>query len=149
MELDSVRLLKSLPKPDDPLWMKSLIDIPQISFGAIFKFSVERKVPRKKINYLEDLVGFRAHMSWQEDSSKESTRELCMQTEYTRMLDKAYRFFHEGYVQDLKCHLRSHMEDMVCVVARVLASMKKVFYHVTILACKSSCSINMAYLGLW
>ena len=51
MELDSVRLLKSLPKPDDPLWMKNLIDIPQISFGGIFNFSAERKVPRKKINY--------------------------------------------------------------------------------------------------
>ena len=32
MELDSVRLLKSLPKPDDPLWMKNLIDIIRCNF---------------------------------------------------------------------------------------------------------------------
>ena len=84
-------------------------------------------------------------MSLQEDNSKESTEELYRQTEYTRMLDKAYRFFHDGHMQVLKCHPMSHLEDMVCVVARMLASMKKVFYHVTILACKSSCSIKTAY----
>ena len=43
MELKSVRLLKSLLKLDDPLWTKSLIDVPQISFDETFKFSVERK----------------------------------------------------------------------------------------------------------
>jgi len=40
-ESDSVRLLQAVPKPGDPLWMKSLEEVPQISFGAIFKFSVE------------------------------------------------------------------------------------------------------------
>ena len=134
MELDSVGLLESLPKPDDPLWTKSLRYIPQISFGAILNFSVERKVSRKKVNYLENLADFRAHMSLQKDNSKESTEELYMQTEYTRMLDKAYRFSHDGHVQDLKCHPMSHLEDTVCVVATVLASMKKVF-----LSCYHSC----------
>lgn len=93
MELNSVKLLKSLPKPDDSLWTKSLIDVPQISFGTIFNFSVERKISRKKVSYLESLADFRAHMSLQEDVSKESAEELYMQTEYTRTLDKSYRFF--------------------------------------------------------
>ena len=145
MELNSVKLLKSLPKPDDSLWTKSLIDVPQISFGTIFNFSVERKISRKKVSYLESLADFRAHMSLQEDVSKESAEELYMQTEYTRTLDKSYRFFRDGHVQDLKFHPMSHLEDMVCVISRVLASMKKIFYHVTILICKSSCSIKMAY----
>ena len=70
-------------------------------------------------------------MSLQEDSSKESTKELYMQTECTKMLDKAYRFFHDGHVQDLKCHPLCVV--WVLYVARVLASMKKIFYHVTIL----------------
>ena len=126
MELDSLNLLESVPKRGDLLWAKSLIDIPQISFS---KFSVERKVPRKKVNYLED---FRAHMSLQEGNSKESTEELYMQTEYTGTLDKAYRFLHDGHVQGLKCHPIPHLEDIVCIVSRVIALVKKFFlpyYH--------------------
>ena len=138
-------LLESLPNTTDPQWTESLVDIPQISFNAIFKFSVERKVPRKKVNYLENLADFRAHMSLQEDSRKESAEELYMEAEYTRTLDKAYRFFHDGHVQDLKFHPMPHLENGVCAVSRVLASMKKVFYHVTILACKSSCTVKTAY----
>ncbi|XP_065913758.1 uncharacterized protein [Dysidea avara] len=125
-------LLESLPNTTDSQWTESLVDIPQISFNAIFKFSVERKVPRKKVNYLENLADFRAHMSLQEDSSKESAEELYMEAEYTRTLDKAYRFFHDGHVQDLKFHPMPHLENGVCVVSRVLASMKKVFYHLNL-----------------
>ena len=145
-ELDSFELLQSLPKSSDPLWTKSLINIPEITFSTIYKFCVERKVPRKKVSHLEDLADIRAQMSLQKGNTKESVEDLYVQTEYTRTLDKGYRFFQDSYVQNIKCHPMPHKPDFVCVASTVLPSMKKdCIYHVKIVVQKSPCSVNTAY----
>ena len=146
LELDSFELLQSLPRPSDQLWTKSLIGLPKITFSTIYKFTVERKVPQKKVSYLEDLADIRAQMSVNKDTTKESVKDLYMQTEYTRTLDKGYRFFQDGHVQDVKCHPLPHKPNFVYVASTVLPSMKKdCVYHVNIVVGESPCSINTAY----
>ena len=69
-----------------------------------------------------------------------------MPTEYTRTLDKAYRFFQDGHIQDVKFHPMKNMEDFVCIAAKVLPSMRKDrVYIVTIVIQESSCSVATAY----
>ena len=72
--------------------------------------------------------------------------DLYMQIEYTRTLDKGYRIFQDGHVQDVKCHLMPHKPDFVCAASTVLPSMKKGnVYHVNIVVQESPCSVNTAY----
>ena len=77
LELDSLELLQSLPKPSDPLWTKSLICIPEIITSFLLK--------EKKVSRLEDLVDIRAQMSLQKGNTKESVEDPYVQTEYTRI----------------------------------------------------------------
>jgi len=90
---ESVRLLQSLPEPNDPLWTKSLVCSPQITFSTIFKFLVQRKVYIKKVSHLESLPDIRARKSLQKKGDEVPPEDVCMNTEYTRTLDKAYKFF--------------------------------------------------------
>ena len=46
-------------------------------------------------------------------------------TEYTRTLDKAYQFFHDGHIQDVKFHPVTHLEDFICIAAKVVPSLRK------------------------
>ena len=84
---------------------------------------------RKKISHLETLPDIRAQNLFHKEESGESYEPA----EYTRTLDKAYRFFQDSHVQDFKYHPMDHKPDYVCVVSRVHPSMKKDrVYSVTI-----------------
>ena len=51
--------------------------------------------------------------------------------EYTRTLNKAYRFFHDGHVQEIRYHPMLEVPNCVCIAAVVLPSMRKnCFYTV-------------------
>ena len=120
--------------------------LPKITFSTIYKFSVERKVLRKKVSCMENLADVRAEMSVQKGNIQQSVEDKYVQTEYTRTLDKGYRFFKDGHVQDLKCHPMPHMSDFDCVASTVLPSMKRdSVYHVNIVVQKSPCLVNTAY----
>ena len=53
---NSLFLLQSLPRSDDPLWTKSLIQMAKVTYS---KFLVDCKVSRKKVNQLEALQDIR------------------------------------------------------------------------------------------
>jgi len=74
---------------------------------------------------LESLPDIRARKSLQKKGDEVPPEDVCMKTEYTRTLDKAYKFFREGYVQDVKSHPMLHEPGFVCVASTVLPSMKK------------------------
>jgi len=40
-------------KPEDKLWTKQLIHLPEIMFGTIYEFLVDRKVFLPKVSYLD------------------------------------------------------------------------------------------------
>lgn len=85
----SLSLLQSVPRPEDPLWTKSLIQIPKVTYSMIYEFLVDRKVSRKRINKLEALPDIRAEKL----IHKEESEDVHVPAKYTRTLNKGYRFF--------------------------------------------------------
>jgi len=66
--------------------------------------------------------------------------------EYTRSLDKAYRFFKDGHVQCIKYHPWNSQQDVACVKTSVLPSMRKdCIYHVTLIIRESKARVITAY----
>ena len=64
---------------------------------------------------------------------------IYVPVEYTRTLDKAYRFYKDGHVQNIKYHPMSSVSDYVCIKATVLPSMRKDrLYHVVIVINETS-----------
>ena len=72
------------------------------------------------MRHIENAVDNREESQNGEDTSDESWYESV---EYTRTLDKAYRFFKDGHVQDLKYHPWTSQSDIICIKATVLPSM--------------------------
>ena len=60
--------------------------------------------------------------------------------EYTRTLDKAYRFFKDVHVQALKYHPWSSQPDVICRTSAVLPSMRKGRVYCVTIAIKESTS---------
>lgn len=138
----SLSLLQSVPRPEDPLWTKSLIQIPKVTYSMIYEFLVDRKVSRKRINKLEALPDIRAEKL----IHKEESEDVHVPAEYTRTLNKGYRFFLDGHVQDIKYHPMDHKPDYVCILSRVLPSMRKDrVYVVNIVFQESTCAVTTAY----
>ena len=54
-------------------------------------------------------------------------------TEYTRKLSKAYVFFKDGHVHDIKYHRFPQKPGYVCVRATVLLSMRKDRVYTTVI----------------
>lgn len=66
-------------------------------------------------------------------------RTLGVPVEYTGTLEKAYHFFKDGHVQEVKYHSMPKQNDHICVVSKVLPSMKKDrVYNVVIVICESN-----------
>ena len=157
------RLLCSLPAEDDPQWTNRLYKIPKITFSTIYDFLVDRKVLLRRVSYLECIADKRAEevtkgnkvdpqqAGKEEDkvypkvvsSPKQQTQvdlqqssksdDVYVSAEYTRTLDKAYRFFKDGHVQDIRYHPMPRVPGYICVAATVLPSMRKDrIYHVVI-----------------
>ena len=119
-----VRLMQSVPAPEDIQWTSQLYNLPGITFGMIYDHLVDRKVVLKKISYLENLADERAEAVLQH-SSRDHESSNSISIDYTRTLDKAYRFFQDGHIQKIKFHPLPQVPDLSCVSAAVLPSMKK------------------------
>ncbi|XP_065901931.1 uncharacterized protein [Dysidea avara] len=143
-----IAILQSVPKSNDMHWSKQIYRVPKITFGMIFDFIVERKVLAQKANCIDDA------------SEKRDDSFLCCQNEdmslgasttgdpivYTRSLDKAYRFFQDGHVQNVRYHPMPAQPDFVCVGASVLPSMKKDrMYNVFVILSKLSTKVKSAF----
>lgn len=94
---------------------------------------------RKRINRLETLPDIRA------EKLIDKEEYLHVPAEYTRTLDKGYRFFQDGHVKDIKYHPMDHKPDYVCIMSRVLPSMRKDrVYIVNIVIQESTCAVTTA-----
>ena len=118
----------------------------------IYNFLTDRKVILQKVSCLESVADVRAEKYSQNDakdetiSLSEDKMNSSVATEYTRKLDKAYRYFQDGHIQDVKYHPIPNLSDFVCVSAKALPSMRKDrLYNVTIVICESACSVVTAY----
>ena len=138
-------IYQSIPKPEDKLWTKQLIHLPEITFGTIYEFLVDRKVVLPKVSYLDSIADERADKVMQNDT-KDDTASSGLPTESTRTLRKAYRFFHDGHIQGIKFHPMPNLKDFVCVTTKVLPSMRKDrVYAVTIVIRESTSLVATAY----
>ena len=129
----SYELLRSLPEYDDPEWTSQLHKLPRVTFSTIYRLVVDRKVRLKKASYLEEIAdrGPEDPESLN-DEVLESCADQVVPIKYTRTLSKAYVFFKDGHVQDIKYHPIPYKPGYVCVRATVLPSMRKDRVYTTI-----------------
>lgn len=79
-----------MPSKEDLEWTKKLNRLPTITFATIYNFLVSRKVFLKRVRDIEIVVDDQDTNLLNDDgSSDESWYESI---EYTRVLNKAYRF---------------------------------------------------------
>ena len=136
----SVRLMQSVPAPEDIQWTNRLYNLPGITFGTIYDHLVDRKVVLKKVGYLENIADQRADAVLRRD--QESSKSISI--DYTRTLDKN-RFFQDGHIQKIKYHRLPDIPDHSYVSAAVLPSMKKDrVYKVIIFLCESTVRVAQA-----
>jgi len=133
---------------------KQLQNLPTVTFSTIYDFLVDRKVLIKKVSCLENAVESRSHLESAVESQRPSDEEGSCDdenlwyesVEYTRTLDKAYRFFQDGHVQAIKYHPWPSQLDVICVTSTVLPSMRKDrVYGVTVAIKESTCHVLTAY----
>ena len=143
----SLNLLQSIPDAKDSRWTSRLYDLPNITFSTIYEHLVDRKMLLHKVSYLEGIADKRAETVQHPDELTASSIESnTVPMEYTRTLDKAYRFFQDGHVQNIKYHPMPEIPDHVCVTANALPSMRKDrIYSVTILILESTARVVKAY----
>ena len=118
-------LLQSLPHPSDPLWTKHLQCLPTITFNTIYNFLVDRKILLKKVSHIENAMERQEQLSNDEEGSCHDNKSWYESIEYTRTLDKAYRFFKDGHVQAVKYHPWSSQPNVICVTSTILPSMQR------------------------
>ena len=157
-------MLCSFPSEDDPQWSNRLYKIPEISFSTIYDFLVDRKVLLKRVSYLECVADKRAEeiqshtegdytdtgmVDIPEDQCVVRSRSLgdvYVPVEYTRTLDKAYRFYKDGHVQEIRYHPMLNVPDHICISAKVLPSMRKDrVYHVSVIIKECTSRVMCAY----
>ena len=98
----------------------------------IYDYLVDRRLVLKKVTYLESVADKRAEAVHNNTNNALSV-ESSVPTEYTRTLDKAYRFFQDGHVQQIKYHPLPNVAEHSCITSVVLPSMKKDrIYNITI-----------------
>lgn len=122
----SGKLFQSVPSVEDTQWTTRLYNIPKITFSTIYDYLVDQKLVIKKVACLESVVDKRAEAVRNNDE-KVNVVELSTNgesIEYTRTLDKAYRFFQDGHVQNIKYHPLPDIADHICISAVVLPSMQ-------------------------
>ena len=96
---------------------------------------------------MESLADRRAELSSQLDSDSTKADEN-VSIGYTRTLDKAYRFFKDGHVLEIKYHPMPQLHDYVSISSKVLPSMRKDrIYNVIIIICNSTAEVSVAYCG--
>ena len=133
-----------MPAKEDPDWTTKLNHLPTITFGTIYDFLVSRKVFLKRVSDIEIIVDDQEdNLLSKESSCDESWYEAI---EYTRALDKAYRFFKDGHIQDIKYHPWISQTDFICISTKVLPSMRKdQIYNVIVIIRESNARVVIAY----
>ena len=102
--------------------------MPEVTYSTIYSFIVDRKVFLRKVSDLEEIADNHAEMY---DNYEMKTSQNCSKDdthvpiEYTRTFSKAYRFFKDGHVQDIRYHPMPHHQNYIGVRSNVLPSMKK------------------------
>ena len=141
---ESYKLLQCMPSKEDLEWTNKLNCLPTITFGTIYHFLVSRKVFLKRVRDIEIIVDDQdLNLLNDEGSSDECWYESV---EYTRALNKAYRFFKDGHVQDVKYHPWINRPDYICISSKVLPSMRKDrTYNVTIVIRETTARVAIAY----
>ena len=130
-------LLPSIPPANDPQWTKTLYKAPKVTFGTIFKFLVDRKVLLKKTAYVENISEKRESYAINKVGERIGS--------YTRTLDKAYRFFQDGHVQNVRFHPMTNKPNYVCIGADVLPSTKKGKYGVWVVLSEHNSCVEKAF----
>jgi len=64
---------------------------------------------------------------------------------YTRTLDKAYGFFKDGHVQNVRYHSLPSQPDFICIGASVLPSLKKDKIYIVFIALSNCAKVNTAF----
>ena len=141
---ESFKLLQCMPSKEDLEWTNKLNCLPNITFGTIYDFLVSRKVFLKRVRDIEIIVDDQdRNLLNDEGSSDECWYESV---EYTRALNKAYRFFKDGHVQDVKYHPWISRPEYICISSKVLPSMRKDrTYNVTIVIQETTARVAIAY----
>ena len=150
----NAKLFQSVPDAQDIHWTNRVYNIPKITFGTIYDYLVDRKVILNKISCLERMADKRTKAV---DGHTEvlETNGDGVPIQYTRTLDKAYRFFQDGHMQNIKYHPLPSVPDHICITTTVLPSMRKdriysvtVFIHESARVAKACCSC-LAGLSGW
>ena len=103
---------------------------PKVTFSTIYEFLVERKVLLKKAVYLEGILEKRdSSVLCENSNNKNNDNDEYEPISYTRTLDKAYRFFQDGHVQNIRYHPMADQPGYICITATVLPSMRKDRYY--------------------
>ena len=89
-----------------------------------YDFLVDRKLLLKKVSHIENVTESQEQLSHTEGLHHDD-KSWYESVEYTRTLEKAYRFFKDGHVQAIKYHPWSSQPDVICVTCTVLPSMQK------------------------
>ena len=100
-----------------------------------------------KVSYLEGIADKRVEtVQHPGEPTASSIESNTVPMEYTRTLDKVYRFFQDDHVQNIKYHPIPEIPNHVCVTATVLLSMRKdCIYSVTIFIHESTACVAKAY----
>ena len=108
-------------------WTTRLYKIPKITFSTIYDFLVDLKLVIKKVACLESVIDKRAEAVHYDDEKVNVVEPSanCMSIEYTRTLDKAYRFFQDRHVQNIKYHPLLNIANHICISAVILPSVRK------------------------
>ena len=106
---------------DDPQWTSQLYKSPKITFSTIYRLLVDRKVSLRKISHLEGVVERSQDGTCEEELSCDQEVPI----EYTRTLEKAFVFFKDSHVQDIKYHPFPQKPGYVCIRSNVLPSVEK------------------------
>ena len=150
----------SFPSEDDPQWTNRLYKIPEVSFSTIYDFLVDRKVLLKRVSYLESVAAEEIQspkgdstdvkmVDVPEDKSEvrpHPPSDVYVPVEYTRTLDKAYRFYKNVHVQEIRYHPMLSVPGYICIAVKVLLSMRKDrVYHVSIIIKEFIARVMCAY----
>ena len=77
------------------------------------------------MQHIENATDTEDRMLLEDSENSQHSNSWYESVEYTRTLDKAYRFFKDGHVQNIKYHPWTTQPDVICVKATVLLSMRK------------------------
>ena len=103
----NAKLFQSVPDAQDVHWTNRLYNIPKITFGTMYNYLVDRKVIVNKIICLESMADRRAKAVDGHTEVLEISGD-GVPIEYTRILDRAYRF--------LKIVMCGRLSIILCLV---------------------------------